>query len=820
MEYSRRLSMIWATVAVLILYAGAAARADEIEALPATVHLQGKDARQQLLLSVKLSGGAHRDVTRTATYRSADPGVAAVSTAGVVQPVASGKTQIEAIVGQTKLAIPVTITQGGAFLPLNFRTDISPMLTKAGCNGGGCHGKTDGRGSFQLSLFGFNPASDFEAMVNGSRGRRVFASSPENSLLLLKAAGLIPHGGGKRLPIGEPEHQRLCRWIATGTPWETAKTPELERLEVFPAMRRFIQDAEQQIVVMAAFSDGTRRDVTRLTVFTSNDPGVAVVDDAGVVTMQKRTGETAIVCKYDGQIGVARVLVPLDKSDVASRWPKLPKANFIDDHVMTKLHELNVPPSGLATDSAFLRRATLQIAGRLPSIDEAKTFLADSDSDKRIKLVDRLLHSGDYADVFAQKWSDVLRNKLRQQKSRHPGTVAFHRWVRNAVADNMPYDRFVREIITATGRATSNPPAQWYAEVRYLDRYVDDTAQVFLGVRIGCARCHNHPFEKYTQNDYFGLAAFFARVGRKGGNGIAERAADEIIYVNPTGSVKHPVTGLVVQPHGLGGNALDIAPYDDPRDALADWMARPDNPYFARAFVNRMWAHFFGRGLVDPLDDMRASNPAANEPLLNALAQEFIKSNFDMRHLVRRIVTSTTYQLSSEAHADNLDETTAYSRFYPQRMTAEVLYDAISTVTRTPPAAFSGMPAGTRAVQLPHEGFADQLLDLFGRPPRESACECERLAEPSLAQSLYLMNNPAFLGKVQSNNAFAGQLAKDKRSADDKVRDLFLATLARQPTPKEMTVALDHLRVEGSTVSAYADLIWVLMNTKEFLYVL
>lgn len=811
----------WAILLAGVLFANtySFAQSLQLEAFPPSIRLEGKDTRQQILLSAKATR-TWQDVTRAATYRSGNPAVASVSAHGVVEPAGSGSTQIDVVFGQAKLSIPVTIDSGEKFLPFDFAADIAPIFTRFGCNGGGCHGKSDGRGGFQLSLFGFNPKSDYEAIVKGSRGRRLFAASPEHSLVLMKPAAVLPHGGGKRLTIGQPEYVRLQRWIADGAPWGAAGKKELERLDITPPTRTHTKKAEQQIVVTAIYTDGSRRDVTRLTDFTSNDPGVAIVDEQGLVTTQSRTGETAIVCKFDGQVGAARILVPLDKADVAGRWPELPRGNFIDTHIMAKLRELNVPPSALVDDSAFLRRATLQLAGRLPTVEEATAYLADDRADKRTRLVERLLDSGDHADLFAQKWSDVLRNKLRQQKTRHAGTVAFHRWVRNAIADNMPYDRFVREILTATGRATMNPPAQWYAEVRYLDRYVDDTAQVFLGLRIGCARCHNHPFEKYTQEDYYGLAAFFARVGRKGGNGIAERAADEIIYVNATGSVKHPVTGQEVLPHGLGGPPLDIAAYDDPRAALADWMCRPDNPYFAKAFVNRMWAHFFGRGLVDPLDDLRATNPAANEPLLNALAEEFIKSKFNMRHIVRLIATSTTYQLSSVPNADNLDETQAYARFYPQRMTAEVLYDAINAVTRSRPAGFGQMPEGTRAVQLPHEGFTDTLLDLFGRPPRESACECERIAEPSLAQSLYLMNNPSFLAKVGNPGALAGQLAKDKRSAEEKVRELFLGALSRLPRPEEMAVALEHLQNEGGTASAYGDLIWVIINTKEFLYVL
>lgn len=451
-------------------------------------------------------------------------------------------------------------------------------------------------------------------------------------------------------------------------------------------------------------------------------------------------------------------------------------------------------------------------------MDETEAFLGDQSSDKREQLVDRLLASPDYADHFAQKWSDLLRNKRRGQSPRIPGTIAFHRWIRNALATNMPYDQFVREVITATGNVAVNPPAQWYAEVRYLDRYVDDTAQVFLGIRIGCARCHHHPFERFSQDDYYGLAAFFGRVDRKGGAGVAERRADETVFVKATGEVKHPVTGEVVSPRGLDEEPSEFAPFEDPRHALVDWMSSSENPYFARAFVNRMWAHFFGRGLVEPMDDLRVTNPATIEPLLDDLAAEFIDSNFDMKHIVRMICTSTTYQLSSLGQDDNLDETQNHSRFYPQRMPAEMLLDAFDHVSGVP-TRYSGLPAETRAMQLPDEDYSNEFLKLFGRPKRESACECERTAEPSLSQSLFVMNNSFIIGKAISSKGYAAALAKDEREDNAKLRELFLSAISREPTSQDLADANAYLASEKDKRKAYGNLLWALMNTKEFMYI-
>lgn len=794
----------------------------EIEAYPATVQLAGRDSRQQLLVTAKFSPDVVRDVTRQAVYRSADPQVAEVSSHGVILPRGSGQTEIEITLGMQRRSVPVSVVQGDQFLPIDFAEEIVPILTKAGCNSGGCHGKSGGRGDFQLSLFGFDPRNDFDAIVKASRGRRLFLSSPNHSLLLRKPLAEVAHGGGQRLQREGPEVERLRRWIATGAGRGDVGGPHLTRIEVAPESRMLGHHLQQQVLVTAVYSDQSRRDVTRLTEFRSNDAGVATVNEQGLLTTAARTGETAIVCIYRGLVGVARILVPrqsLPGNDSAAAWSQFPKNNFIDDHVLAKLQQLGLPPSPVVDDAGFLRRATLQIAGRPPTADEVRRFLEDSNAAKREQLVDQLLQSGGHADYFAQKWSDILRNKLRKQKDRFPGTVGFHRWIRRAIAENMPYDRFVEEIITASGSPAVNPPAQWYAEVRSLDRYVDDTAQVFLGVRIGCARCHNHPFERFTQNDYYGLAAYFTRVARKGGTGLkTERAAEEVIYILPTGDVRHPETGQVVPPHGLDGPPETIAPYEDPRYHLVEWMRRPDNPYFARAFVNRMWAHFFSRGLIEPLDDIRVTNPAANEPLLQALAQEFVKNKFDMRHMVKLICTSTTYQLSSTPEAGNLEDTMAHARFYPQRLPAEVLYDAVSTVTQTR-GRFADMPEGTTATQLPHEDFLNEFLHVFGRPPRESACECERVAEPSLSQSLFLLNDPELLSKLGNKGAVAAKLAKDQRPPEEKVRELFLTALSRPPTPEEMTKALDHIRSEKDAASAYSDLLWVLVNMKEFLYV-
>ena len=700
---------------------------------------------------------------------------------------------------------------------IDFTNDIAPIFTKYGCNGGGCHGKATGRGGFKLSLFGFEPKLDYASITRGGRGRRVFAGDPDRSLLLQKPLMLIPHGGGRRLKTDQPEYKLLRRWIAVGMPWGKEDAPRVTRLEVSPKSRVMRSKQSQPLHVTAIYTDGSKRDVTRLTEFRSNTTTLADVSFAGVITTKNRTGETAIAAQYQGLTAVC--LVTLPNRDRETPKPKLDSKNLVDRYVETKLRTLNVPPSSPASDSVFLRRATVQIAGRLPTLTETKAFLSDKRTSKRAVLIDRLLKDPGYADVMAQKWSALLRNKRRGQEKRVPGTKAFHKWIRESFAKNKPYDKFVREILTATGSVKTNPPAQWYAEVRYLDRYVDDTAQVFLGIRIGCARCHHHPFENFSQDDYYGLAAFFARVGRTKGTGGLERASNETIFVKATGDVKHPATGNVVLAHGLGTQPIpELSPCEDPRRHLADWMTAADNPYFAKAFVNRLWGHFFGRGLVDPLDDMRSTNPPANAPLLDALAKEFVRSKFNVKQMVRLIGTSRTYQLSATPNRWNLDETQAHSRFYPQRFSAELLLDAIDTSTAMP-TTFEGMPKGTKALQLPDEGFNVKFLKMFGRPERMSACECERDNAPTLRRSMFLMNDRFVLKKIYSSESYAGRLAKDGRGDGAKLKELFLKTLSRPPRAAEIARSKRHLKETPDAVEAWGDLLWALINTREFSYV-
>jgi hypothetical protein len=774
--------------------------------------LRGGDDRLQLVVSGKYATGQYRDLTRTVTLSSDPPGIVQIDSGGLVTPVANGKTTItarspEGVVGTAT----VEVTHVGNELPINFANEIVPIFTKYGCNSGGCHGKASGQNGFKLSLLGFEPTEDYEYLVKEARGRRLFPAAPERSLLLQKATNSLPHGGGHRLDIDSHEYRLIARWIRQGMPYGNPSDPTIVRIEVLPRTREMVRGGEQQIKAIAHYTDGSMKDVTPMTQFEPNDSEMAEVTVGGLVKTLELTGDVAVMARYQSQVDVFRASIPL-----GVKLENLPQErNLVDSHIFKKLKILGIPPSGLCDDATFLRRVCADVAGRLPTLDEAKAFLADTDPAKRDKKIDELLASTAYADYFANKWASVLRVK-RGQTSSVRANYAFHDWIRTSFHQNKPYDQFVREILAAAGEVGQHPPVTWYQQVRTINEQVEDTAQLFLGLRIQCARCHHHPFEKWSQQDYYGMAAFFSRVGRKPG---LEPQEERVFHQRGQGSAQNPKTGQNVPPTGLDAKPVSLTADDDPRHALVDWMADPANRFFAPALVNRYWKHFFGRGIVDPEDDMRVTNPASNPELLDALAQHFIKSGFDLKELIRTICRSSTYQLSAEPNDYNRSDKQNFSRYYPKRLNAEVLLDAIDQVTGTG-TGFNGLPSGTRAVQLPDSGSMNYFLTVFGKPQAESACECERSSEANLAQSLHLLNSAEIQGKLQAGGGRARTLAADNNRSDaEKITDLFLWVFSRPPQQKELDVALAHIqKKQNEKAVAYEDILWALINTKEFLF--
>jgi len=783
--------------------------------------LQGPDSTGQLVVTGKYATGQLRDLTSVVTFEAAPANVLSVHSGGMLVPLADGEATVTAKhpEGLTTSA-KVTVKHIADALPINFPNQIVPIFTKLGCNAGGCHGKASGQNGFKLSLLGFYPNEDFEFLVKEGRGRRVFPASPERSVLLLKGINEMPHGGGRRIEKNSYEYRLIRRWIEQGMPYGKETDPTVAKIEVFPKTRTMDRDTEQQLSVVAHYTDGTIEDVTRMAQFEPNDAEMAESTIGGKVKTLDLTGDVAIMIRFAGQVTVFRASIPL-----GLKVDNLPPANnFVDEIVFNKLKVLGIPPSPVCDDGTFIRRVSLDVTGRLPTAEEAQAFIKETDPAKRDKLIDRLLASADYADYFANKWSAVLRNK-KANANQTRGAYLFHEWIRDNLHQNKPYHEFVRDVVAASGEIGQNPPVTWYRAVTTAEQQMEDTAQLFLGLRIQCARCHHHPFEKWSQSDYYGFAAFFSRVGRKNGiNGLQAQDEQRIFHNRGMASAKNPRSGEDMKPTGLGSAPLTIPADDDPRHALVDWMSTPENPFFAPALTNRYWRHFFGRGIVDPEDDMRVTNPASNPELLSALSQHFIKSNFDLKDLVRTICRSKTYQLSSEPNQYNVNDKQNYSRYYPKRLNAEVLYDALNLVTNTT-TGFSGMPTGTRAVQLPDTAINNYFLTVFGKPQGNSACECERSQEANLAQSLHLLNSNEVQGKLTAGNGRADTLAKDKdRSPEDKVRELYRWVYAREPIPDadaskdELKIALAHIEKSENKQVAFEDLLWALINTKEFLF--
>ena len=771
--------------------------------------LVGNEARQQLLVT-ETTAGRDLDRTRDVIFSSVNPKIASVDSNGVVRPVSDGTTAIIASVNGVSARTEFTVSRSGEGLPVNFANDIVPVLSKAGCNAGSCHGKQSGQNGFKLSVFGFDPAFDYAALVSEARGRRVFAVDADQSLLLQKATNRVPHGGGQKFPVGSTEYRRLHRWIQQGMPKGRPDDPVVVGIRITPSERVLSEQTEQQVIVSAELSDGTIRDVTNESQYETNDEVVADVDRHGLVQTTRVAGEAAIMARYLEFVATSQVTVPLtaipSADELQASWKS---QHFIDRLVATKWMKLNLLPSEASSDATFLRRAFLDVIGRLPTVAETREFLSSTAVDKRTQLIDSLLQRPEYADFSAVRWADLLR--VNQETLGAKSAYVFDTWLRHAFRENMPYDQFVQELITAQGGSNHDGETNFYKAFPKPNDLTIAVSQVFLGVRLECARCHHHPYEKWGQDDFFGMSAFFPRLKQKKG-----ADGEDILFVADKGEVTHPKTKSVVAPKVLLGGPLEIPATEDRRHPLAEWMTSRENKFVARTMANRVWAHLMGRGLVEPIDDMRATNPATNEPLLSALATDFVEHNFDIKHLFRTIMTSDVYQLSSLPNSTNVRDTRNYSRRYRKRLSAEVLLDAVCDVTGEP-SAFTGMPAGTRAVQLWNNRLASAFLDVFGRPHRKSVCECERLSETSLGQVLHLMNAPVVNDKIASPTSQAARLAKSDLSPEEIITEMYLAALSRFPTEQELKVTKSiYSAPESSRRSATEDVLWALINTAEF----
>jgi hypothetical protein len=718
--------------------------------------------------------------------------------------------------------------------PPSFLNDVMPIFTRYGCNQGACHGKGTGQNGFRLSLRGYAPEMDFEYLTRELSARRVNALAPEESLLLRKALGTTPHAGGRVLTAGSPAHRVLLEWIRAGAPGPGSDEPSVIAVKALPGERTLRPGEEFQLAIRAFYSDATSRDVTSLARFDSNDSGIATVDVDGMVHVL-RSGETAVRATFQGQVGVVIVTVPFDRAVDAQRLA--PRNNFIDEHVFDKLAALHVEPSDLSSDAEFLRRVYLDTIGLLPTPGEARAFLIDDRPDRRARLIDALLERPEFVDYWTLFFDDLLQNRReRDHDVRGPKNVrAFHYWLREQVAANRHWDDLAREILTAKGSTTTNPAVGYFVvaigENLPPERsdVVASVAQTFLGTRMVCARCHNHPLERYTQDDFYHLAAYFSRLRlerpdspAKATTLLANAGADGKPRIDPVG-VTQPRTGRFLRPQALDRRAADFDPADDPRRQLVEWMTDPHNEYFSGAMVNRIWKHFLGAGLVEPVDDLRASNPPSNTELWAALNKEFVAHHFDLKHLMRVILNSRTYQLTSATRPGNAEDTRFYSHYYPRRLSAEVLLDSLCEATGTPE-QFDGYPVGIRVAQMPETGLKTYFLPLFGKSERVTACACEASADITMPQLLNLQNGQTTIYKINDGKGRLNRMLRDKSWTDDAVVDeLYLATLS-QPAPEAIKVRMRMEQINNfrkgeefrSREEVFRDLFWALLNSKEF----
>jgi hypothetical protein len=788
-----------------------------LQVQPLAIALDGGHAHQQIVVTGNYPGGLVRDLTSVCDVGSEAEDVAVIDATGYVTPRKNGQTNLRVKANGQTVRVAVTVTGMDKAKHTSFRNEVIAALNVGGCNAGACHGTPSGKNGFKLSLRGFDPAADYVQLTRDVLGRRTDRQQPEASLILQKGLGQVPHEGGQRfLPSSVPA-RALRDWLAEGLQDDPPTAAVLQTIDIFPGSRVQLAPARlQQLAVRGHFSDGRVQDVTRLTVFSSSDPAVAEVSSTGLVRF-KQVGEVAILCRYLMELQTVRLTYLEPRAGFV--WPNSPESNYIDKFVFAKLKMLGIAPSELCNDEDFIRRVTLDVCGRLPAAKEVRDFLADKSPSKRAKLIDSLLDRPEYADFWALKWADVFRSSRKAIQVK--GTHVFQHWLRDHITHNTGFDALVREMLTASGSTFANPPANYYRVARDPQNLAETTAQLFFGIRMQCAKCHNHPFERWSQDDYYSMAAFFARVRRKNDprepGPAPNQPGGEVIYDSRSGEVTQPRTGKLMKPKFMGGAVPNIPPGTDRRQVLADWLTSGDNPFFAKSVANRIWFHLLGRGIVDPVDDFRDSNPSANDELLEALAKDFVAHKFDVKHLIRVILNSRTYQLSAQTNKDNAEDNKYFSHATTKLLTAEQLLDAICTVTEVPE-KFAGLPLGTRAVQLPDSDINHTFLKTFGQPARELACECERESDSNLAQALQLINGPTINEKVRNANNRIGRLLRAKVAEREILNELYLSTLSRLPNEENVKVALEHVARAADKRKAWEDVQWALLNAKEFLF--
>lgn len=786
-----------------------------IDIFPADLQLvQGY--QQRLLITRNSDSGFIEDLSRSASIYTSNPAVVQVVD-GVLFGVGEGLAKVRVEAESSVRNVDVAVMAPSVETKLSFVGDVLPVLAKAGCAGGSCHAKPQGQNGFSLSVFSHDPESDYREVVKDQRGRRVFPALPSESLLLKKPLLKVEHEGGKRLEEGSPFYRILHNWIEEGMLYKRSNEPVLSGIEVFPSERRYLKSTSHQLVVTANFIDGSSRDITHLSEYDSNQKELVEVNSDGLLQVGSLNGEGIVVVRYQGKVALAHVIVPADSKFSSDVYAELPRNNFIDDKAFIRFEKLGLLPSQLCSDSEFIRRAYIDVLGVLPEPSDVRLFLSNQKQDKRKKLINNLLDDSRYSDTWANRWGDLFRPNIARVGLKSAYTI--DDWIRRSFAKNKPYDQMVREILTAKGSTHKVGPAVIYRTRREPATLTTLFSQVFLGVRLECARCHHHPNEKWSQDDFYSFAAFFAEVKRKG-TGISPpiSAGTEYFYHSPGGVVRHPVTNQIMKPAPIGSEEIAIQSGKDPRSALADWMLNADNPYFSKAMVNRIWGHFFGRGIVHPVDDFRASNPPVNKDMLDALADDFSHNGFDLKHLMRQIMESRLYQLSSIPNEFNLHDVRNFSRFYRRRLSAENLEDIIEKITGVT-RSYSNLRLDARKVELWTTKMDSPLLESFGLPNASENCPCERDDRPSIVQALHLMNSNNIQLQLADKNGRISSLAKSSRSPSEIVDEVYLLVYSRFPTLDEKAIAVEIFNSqEISRQDGIEDLMWALINTGEFIF--
>jgi hypothetical protein len=799
--------MVITSLALLSLTPGAWGSLVSVSIHPPELSLSTSRGRQTFVVQAVYADGITRDVTAKAKVTLANPKLAKLE-GSVLTPLADGETHLVAEIDGKSVRAPLKVTDSAKDRPISFKLDVMPIFMRAGCNQGGCHGAARGKDGFRLSLFGFDPDGDHFRLTREAPGRRINLALPEESLLVEKSLGKVPHTGGQRIKPGSFLHKELVRWMEAKAPNDPPTIPVATALDIYPKSAVLDGKGEtQQMTVKATYSDGSVRDVTHLALFLSNNDTSAKVSEDGLVTAGDR-GEAFVMARF-ATFTVGSQVIVLPKG-LKFEWPKVEEKNYIDTLVHAKLKKLRILPGEVCDDETFLRRAYVDVIGLLPTAEEYSRFMTSKDPAKREKLIDELLGRKEFVELWVLKWAELLQIRSSQQVS-YKAMLLYYDWLQDKVARNVPVNEWVQELLGSSGGTFKSPATNYYQNETDILKVSENVAQVFMGMRTQCAQCHNHPFDRWTMDDYYGFAAFFSQIGRKG----ADDPRETIVFNTGRGDVIHPVKRVAMKPKFLGGATPDLKG-EDRRKALAKWLASPDNPYFADNLANRVWHHFFGVGIIDEVDDVRISNPASNPELLSALGKKFTEYKYDFKKLVKDICTSRTYQLATTGHPSSAGDTRNYARSYLRRIKAETFLDCITQVTETKN-KFPGLPNGARAVQIADGTVSTYFLTTFGRPMRETVCGCEVRLEPTLSQSLHLLNGDTTTSRISSGGLVARRLS-EKKPPEAIIEELFIRCLSRKPTAAENAKLLALVKSEKDPRVALEDVFWSLLNSREFMF--